>query len=96
MVVKVDFDLTMSILAHNLYRLFAMKTERYTGYTAKSTFEKILFNTADIKVNDNEIVVCLKKKRTLPLLLEIMEKYKDQKISWLSNKKIIFKGASYS
>ena len=96
MVVKVDFDLTMSILTHNLYRLFAMKTERYTGYTAKSTFEKILFNTADIKVNDNEIVVCLKKKRTLPLLLEIMEKYKDQKISWLSNKKIIFKGASYS
>ena len=96
MVVKVDFDLTMSILTHNLYRFFAMKTERYTGYIAKSTFEKILFNTADIKVNDNEIVVCLKKKRTLPLLLEIMEKYKDQKISWLSNKKITFKGASYS
>jgi len=96
MVVKVDFDLTMSILTHNLYRIFAMKTERYTGYTAKSTFEKILFNAADIKVNDDEIIVCLKKKRTLPLLLGIMEKYKSQKISWLSNKKLIFTGASYS
>ena len=96
MVVKVDFDLTISILTHNLYRIFAMKTERYTGYTAKSTFEKILLNSADIKVNDEEIVVCLKKKRTLPLLLEIMEKYKNQKIPWLSNKKLIFKGASYS
>ena len=96
MVVKVDFDLKMSILTHNLYRVFAMKTERYTGYTAKSTFEKILFNVADIKVKDEEIIVCLKKKRTLPLLLEIMEKYKDQKIPWLSNKKLIFTGATYS
>jgi len=96
MVVKVDFDLTMSILTHNLYRIFAMKTERYTGYTAKSTFEKILFNSADIKVNDEEIIVYLKKKRSLPLLLEIMEQYKNQIIPWLSNKKIIFKGASYS
>jgi len=76
--------------------VFAMKTGRYTGYTAKSTFEKILFNAADIKVKDEEIIVCLKKKRTLPLLLEIMEKYKDQKIPWLSNKKLIFTGATYS
>ena len=96
MVVKVDFDLTMSIPTHNLYRVFAITTERYTGYTAKSIFENILFNAADIKVNDDEIIVCLKKKRTLPLLLGIMEKYKDQKIAWLSNKKIIFIGASYS
>jgi hypothetical protein len=96
MVVKVDFDLTMSILTHNLYRVFAMKTERYQGYTAKSTFEKILFNGADIKVNDDEIIVSLKKKRTLPLLLGIMGKYKNLKIPWLSNKKITFTGATYS
>lgn len=95
-VVKVDFDLTMSILTHNLYRIFAMKTERYTGYTAKSTFEKILFNSADITVNDEEIIVYLKKKRSLPILLEIMEEYKEQKIPWLNNKKISFRGASYS
>lgn len=96
MVVKVDFDLTMSILTHNLFRIFAMKTERYTGYTAKSMFEKILFNSADIKVNDDEIIVSLKKKRSLPLLLEIMEEYKNKKIPWLSNKKLSFRGASYS
>ena len=96
MVVKVDFDLTMSILTHNLFRIFALKTKRYVGYTAKSTFEKILFNGADIKVEAQQITVSLKKKRTLPILLEIMEQYKNQKIPWLSNKKIIFDGASYS
>ena len=96
MVIKVDFDLTMSILTYNLYRIFAMKTKRYTGYTAKSTFEKILFNSADIKVNDEEIIVYLKKKRMLPLLLQIMKQYKEQKIPWLNNKKLSFRGASYS
>ncbi|VAW26025.1 hypothetical protein MNBD_BACTEROID06-1043 [hydrothermal vent metagenome] len=96
MVVKVDFDLTISILTHNLYRIFAMKTERYTGYTAKSIFEKILLNSADIKITDEEIIVYLKKKRSLPILLEIMEQYKNIKIPWLNNKKLSFRGASYS
>ena len=73
-----------------------MKTERYTGYTAKSTFEKILFNSADINVNDEEIIIYLKKKRMLPLLLQIMKQYKEQKIPWLNNKKLSFRGASYS
>jgi len=96
LVIKVDFDLTMSILTHNLFRIFVLKTKRYKGYTAKSTFEKILFNGADIKVEENNITVSLKKKRTLPILLEIMEQYKNQKIPWLNNKKMIFTGASYS
>jgi hypothetical protein len=34
MVIKVDFDLTMSILAYNLYRLFASETGKYTSLTA--------------------------------------------------------------
>ena len=29
MVIKVDFDLTMTILAHNMYRLFALDLQRY-------------------------------------------------------------------
>jgi hypothetical protein len=31
MVIKVDFDLTMSIIAHNLYRLFANELGRYSN-----------------------------------------------------------------
>ena len=96
MVIKVDFDLTMSILAFNLFRLFALETQRYKNSTSTKLYESILLNSAQINVDDDSIQVALKKKKMLPLCLEIMDKYKDQKYQWLGNKKLIFTGASYS
>lgn len=96
MVIKVDFDLTMSILAFNLFRLFALETNRYKKSTSTKLYESILLNSADITINENEITVALKKKRMLPLCLEIMEKYKEEHYTWLGNKKLIFTGATYS
>ncbi len=96
MVIKVDFDLTMSILAHNIYRLFALDLEGYSHMTSQSLYEKFIANSADIKIEENQITVNLKKKRNLPLILEKMELYKNYKFSWLNNKKIIFKGATHT
>jgi len=96
MVIKVDFDLTMSILAFNLFRLFALETDRYKNSTSTKLYESILLNSADITTNKNEIVVSLKKKRMLPVCLEIMQKNQDENFQWLGNKKLIFKGATYS
>ncbi len=96
MVIKVDFDLTMSILTHNIYRLIAMELERYEKISVQSIYEKFLDNSADIEIQDTEIVVALKKKRNLPLILEKMTSFSKLKISWLNEKKLIFKGASYS
>ncbi|TSA32480.1 MAG: IS4/IS5 family transposase [Porphyromonadaceae bacterium] len=96
MVIKVDFDLTMSILAHNLYRLFALELGRYEHLTSQSLYDKFVLNGADIEIGEKAITVQLKKKRELPLILEVMQKYNQQNYSWLGNKNIIFKGASYS
>ena len=96
MVIKVDFDLTMSILAFNLFRLFALETDRYRNNTSTKLYERILLNSADITTNNDEIVVSLKKKRMLPLCLEIMQKHEGEKFQWLGNKKLVFKGATYS
>jgi len=96
MVIKVDFDLTMSIVAHNIYRLFAHELEGYSHLTSQSLYEKFITNGADVEIGQNEIVVSLKKKRNLPLLLETMNRLQDRKYSWLGNKKLIFQGASYT
>jgi len=96
MVIKVDFDLTMSILANNLYRLFALELERYTHLSAQSLYDKFVLNGADVIVQEDTIRVQLKKKRNLPLILEVMQNDSRQKYPWLNNKKVIFEGASYS
>ena len=96
MVIKVDFDLTMSIVAHNIYRLFAFELEGYSHLTSQSLYEKFITNAADVEIGHNEIIVNLKKKRNLPLLLETMNRYQGHKFSWLDNKNLIFKGAAYT
>lgn len=96
MVIKVDFDLTMSILANNLYQLFALELGRYTNLSAQGIYDKFILNGADIEIAEKTITAQLKKKRELPLILEIMEKYNQQNYALLGNKNIIFEGASYS
>jgi len=96
MVIKVDFDLTMSIVAHNIYRLFAFELEGYSHLTSQSLYEKFITNAADVEIDHDEIVVNLKKKRNLPLLLETMNRYQGHKFSWLDNKNLIFQGATYT
>lgn len=96
MVIKVDFDLTMSIVTHNLYRLFARDMDRYAHRSDKRIYQEFIKNAADIKIQGETIVVQLKKKRSLPLIMEKLEQFKDLKYPWLGNKKIQFEGASYS
>ena len=96
MVIKVDFDLTMSLLAFNLYRLMALDFTRYEHLTAQTMYEKFIINDGDITIDDQSITVCLKKKRNLPLVLEKMKSFSSKKYSWLNNKKLIFNGATCS
>jgi len=94
MVIKVDFDLTMTVLAHNLYRLLAMNLPGYTHNTSETLYEKFLCNSGEVEITDDEIQIKMKKKRNLPALLSEMEKFSSVRIPWMNNKKLVFSGAS--
>jgi hypothetical protein len=97
MVIKVDFDLTMTIFAHNLYRLLAKDLEGFTNYTSQTLYDKFICNSGSVNCNKDNVTVRLKKKRNLPCLLEAMQiESHDICIPWLQNKKIRFAGASTS
>ena len=95
MVIKVDFDLTMTILAYNLYRLFAQDLPGFTNATAQNLYNKFINNSGHIELDKKNLVVKLKKKRHLPMVLEAMEQYVIN-IPWLRKSKIAFEGASMS
>lgn len=96
MVIKVDFDMTMSILTHNIFKLLAHHLERYENLSDQKIYEMFLYNSGDVSIENDNIIINLKKKRILPLILETMNKFANERISWLGNKKLIFQGASYS
>jgi predicted transposase YbfD/YdcC len=89
-VVKVDFDLTMTILAHNIYRLFAMNFPGFSHCEAQTIFDKFITVQGEVVIKSPEILVKLKKKRTLPLILEQLEHFKDMSYLWLNGRRIKF------
>ncbi len=94
MVIKVDFDLTMTILAHNLYRLFAKDLQGYAHCDAATIFDMFISNAGDIEVDDRFIRVKLKRKRHLPMLLEHLDQVANLKIPWLNGRKVVFSAAT--
>jgi predicted DNA-binding protein YlxM (UPF0122 family) len=96
MVIKVDFDLTMSILAHNLYRVFSSDLEDYKHLCSQGTYEKFIRNSGTVEITNKEIIISLKKKRNLPAILTSMKKYENYQYEYLGNKKLKFRGASNS
>ena len=94
MVVKVDFDLTMSITAHNLYRLIANDFNRYENLADNTIYEDFIKNSGDIEISDSEVKVFMKKKRALPIILSSMKFFENQSYSWMKNKKLMFYGAT--
>jgi hypothetical protein len=96
MVIKVDFDLIMSITAHNIYRLLARELERYENISDQTIYEEFIRNAGEVDITEDEVKIFLKKKRTLPAVLTAMQNFAEQKYLGLKNKKLIFFGSTTS
>jgi len=94
-VVKVDFDLTMTILAHNLYRLLAGELPGYAHNRAQKLFDTFIDNYGEIQVDANEITVRMNRKRTLPLLREAIPEVEGG-YPWLGGKALVFEAGTHS
>ena len=94
MVIKGDFDLAMTVRAHNLYRLLALRLPPgFQRHTAPTLFEKVPSTGADVTLTTH-CRVALKTKRSLPALLETLADMRTQAIPWLGNRKLAFQGAT--
>ncbi len=95
MVIKVDFDLAMTVLAYNLYRLLALELPAgYRHGTPRTLFESLLETAADIQLDPGLCTVSLKKKRNLPALIEALGSEPSEPLPWLANRRLVFNGAS--
>jgi transposase len=89
-VVKVDFDLTLTVAAHNLYRAMALMLEGHEWETSKSLNAKFFANGGAFEVMGDRIRVYLKKKRHLPILIHALNEIGSSQIPWLENRLVEF------
>ena len=94
-VVKVDFDLTMTILAHNLYRLLALELPGYSHNAAQTLFEKFIDNYGEVEIKSDYIDVKMNRKRALALLRESIPDL-DVAYAWLGGRKLVFSANTHT
>lgn len=93
-IVKVDFDLTLSLLAHNLYRELAKSLHGFEHCHADTIHRDFLDNGGNITIQGDTITVGLKKKTHLPILFETPWAKNSTVLPWLNNFKIEFSRAT--
>jgi len=89
-VIKVDFDLTMTILSHNLLRLLAMDLPGFSHMADMTLYNKFLSMGGGVEITSSQVIVKIKKKRNLPVLLTAMQPFQNQPIEILGNRKLTF------
>lgn len=82
-VVKVDFDLTLSLLAHNLYRVLAAQLDGFENSTVPTLYRNFLETGAQVKIDEEAIVVSLKKKTHMPVLFSVPWMNENTRLSWM-------------
>lgn len=88
MVIKVDFDLTMSILAHNLIRIISIEIPGYSHCSDTTFYNKFLSMSGTVEITTDTIIVKLKKRRNLPALLTVMQQFQNLPLKVFKNKKL--------
>lgn len=83
-VVKVDFDLTLSLLAHNLYRMLSLQLPGFEDCTVFTIYRKFIENGARVQIKGDTITVFLKKKNHLPILFEVPWMQTKTYLPWLN------------
>lgn len=83
-VVKVDFDLTLTLLAHNLYRKLASGLPGYEQCTVDTLHRMIIQGRSIVKIEERNMTVTLCKRVHMPVLFELPWFNKKTKLSLLN------------
>ena len=89
-VIKVDLDFTMTIVAHTLYRLMANTLPGFEQAASKTIFRHFIETSADIDIDYPTIHINLLKKAHYPILFEQALFQQSHTASWLDNAVITF------
>lgn len=66
---KVDFDMTLLVIASGLYRLLARRMRGYADAQARHIFRDLIDTPADVLVTDKEVQVHFHRRAHLPIVL---------------------------
>jgi hypothetical protein len=79
---KVDFDMTLLVIASGLYRLIAERMRGYADAQARQIFRDLIDMPADVMITDREVSVSFHRRTHLPIILASNLMERPVKVPW--------------
>jgi len=89
-VVKVDFDIAITLIANTLYKILAKKTKWFKKATPKTISRNFIDVKTSIVIKEKKIKVKFSKKNYNPIMMEWVDTLDEIKIPWWNDKTLIF------
>ena len=90
-IVKVDFDIAITIIANTLYKMLAKKFSIFKKVKPKTLYRCIIEGEAQISLTEEEIIVSYGKKAFNPMIMDWAKSIQNVKVPWMKNKILTFK-----
>lgn len=90
-VVKVDFDIAMTLIANTLYKILAMQTKWFEKAKPKMISRNFIDMNARIKSEADFVEVRFAKKAYNPVLMDWINSLGEVYIPWWDNRKLIYR-----
>lgn len=88
--IRIFFDVLLTLIADSLYRLFAQELEGFEQMTAKSIFSKFIDTTGKIEIREKQIIIKLRRKSHSPILKSLSTFKMPHRVPWLDDRELIF------
>lgn len=82
---KIDFDMTLLVIASGLYRLLARRMRGYSEAQARHIFRDLIDMPADVKITDRNIEVSFHRRSHLPIILASNLIQESVPVPWWNN-----------
>jgi len=89
-VVKVDFDIAMTLIANTLYKIFSSQIRLYEKAKAKTLFRNFIEGEAEMTLTPEVVRVHFEKKSHNPLIMDWVKTLSPIPIPWMGNRCIEF------
>lgn len=87
-IVKVDFDIAITLIANTLYKILAGKFKLFDKAKPKTIYRNIVEGSAKIYIRSNTVNVIFGKKAFNPLIMDWISSLPELKVPWMDNKSL--------
>ncbi len=88
LMIRIHFDILMTLIADTLYHIFANDLRRFEHHDAKTTFRKFINMPGHVVYDGNRFLVKIRKRAYTPVLKNVEKLNKPIKIPWLKGKTV--------